>query len=147
MPQISVVGAGDPTPREAALAEAVGTLLAEAGAVVVTGGLGGVMAAASRGARGAGGVVVAVIPGTDRRAATPDATVVVATGAGQGRNVAVAASGDAAIAIGEGWGTLSEIAFARKLGRRVVVLVGPQLPGLEYAATPAEAVRLALDGV
>jgi uncharacterized protein (TIGR00725 family) len=144
--QVSVFGAGEPTPDEAAMAEEVGRLLAEAGVTVVTGGLGGVMAAASKGAREAGGQVVAVIPGTDPRAATPHATAVVATGAGQGRNIAVAASGDAGIAIGHGWGTLSEIAFARKLGRRVVVLVGPRLEGLDHASTPAEAVRLALGG-
>jgi uncharacterized protein (TIGR00725 family) len=143
--QISVFGAGVPTEREAALAEEVGRLLAEAGVTLVTGGLGGVMEAASRGAAGAGGTVVAVIPGDDRRAANPYASVVVATGAGQARNVAVAASGDAGIAIGQGWGTLSEIALARKLGRPVVVLVGPELDGLEQAATAEEAVRLALE--
>jgi uncharacterized protein (TIGR00725 family) len=142
--QISVFGAGVPTERETALAAEVGRLLAEAGVTLVTGGLGGVMEAASRGAAQAGGTVVAVIPGDDPRAANPHASVVVATGAGQGRNVAVASSGDAGIAIGHGWGTLSEIALARKLGRPVVVLVGPQLDGLLQADTPEEAVRLAL---
>jgi uncharacterized protein (TIGR00725 family) len=144
MRQISVFGAGEPTPDEERLAEEVGRLLAEAGVTLVTGGLGGVMDAASRGARLAGGQVIAVLPGTDARAATRHATAVVATGAGQARNLAVAASGDAAIAIGHGWGTLSEIALARKLGRRVVVLVGPSLEGLLQASSPEEAVRLAL---
>lgn len=144
MRQISVFGAGEPTPDEEHLAEQVGRLLAEAGVTLVTGGLGGVMDAASRGARLAGGQVIAVLPGTDTRAATPHATAVVATGAGQARNLAVAASGEAAIAIGHGWGTLSEIALARKLGRRVVVLVGPALDGLIRASSPEEAVRLAL---
>jgi uncharacterized protein (TIGR00725 family) len=144
MAQISVFGAGRATPEEAAAAEEVGRRLAEAGATLVTGGLGGVMEAASRGARSAGGDVVAVLPGLDPAEATPHATTVVATGAGQGRNLAVAASGQAAIAIGHGWGTLSEIALARKIGRPVVVLVGPDLDGLHQASTPAEAVDLAL---
>jgi uncharacterized protein (TIGR00725 family) len=144
MAQISVFGAGQATPEEAAAAEEVGRLLAEAGATLVTGGLGGVMEAASRGARSAGGDVVAVLPGLDPAEATPHATTVVATGAGQGRNLAVAASGEAAIAIGHGWGTLSEIALARKIGRPVVVLVGPDLDGLHPASTPAQAVDLAL---
>jgi uncharacterized protein (TIGR00725 family) len=144
VPQISVFGAGRATAEEGAAAEEVGRRLAEAGATLVTGGLGGVMEAASRGARSAGGDVVAVLPGLDPAEATPYATTVVATGAGQGRNLAVAASGQAAIAIGHGWGTLSEIALARKIGRPVVVLVGPDLDGLHAASTPAEAVELAL---
>jgi uncharacterized protein (TIGR00725 family) len=142
--QISVIGAGDATRRQLELAEELGSLLAAAGATVVTGGLGGVMDAASRGARAAGGQVIAVLPGTDPAAATPHATAVVATGVGHGRNLAVAASGDAAVAIGSGWGTLSEIALARKLGRTVVVLDGRELDGVERAATPAAAVAAAL---
>jgi uncharacterized protein (TIGR00725 family) len=88
--------------------------------------------------------VVAVLPGTEREVATRHATVVVATGVGHARNLAVAASGDAAIAIGHGYGTLSEIALARKLGRRVVVLDGPDIEGIERAAAPADAVARAL---
>jgi uncharacterized protein (TIGR00725 family) len=102
------------------------------------------MEAASRGAAGAGGTVIAVLPGTEPGEANAYATVVVATGVGHGRNLAVAASGEAGIAIGHGYGTLSEIALARKLGRRVVVLDGPVVEGTERAATPAEAVSLAL---
>src|SRR5262249_14593132 len=143
--QISVFGAGVPTPRERELASEVGRLLAEAGATLVTGGLGGVMEAASRGAREAGGTVVAIVPGEDRSAAYAYVSVVVPTTLGHARSLGVAASGDAGIAIGHGWGTLSEIGLARKLGRPVVVLVGPQLDGLEQAATPEEAVRLALE--
>jgi uncharacterized protein (TIGR00725 family) len=142
--QLSVFGAGDATAEQLALAEEVGRLVARAGAVLVTGGLGGVMHAASRGAAAEGGTVVAVLPGTEREVATRHATVVVATGVGHARNLAVAASGDAAIAIGHGYGTLSEIALARKLGRRVVVLDGPDIEGIERAATPADAVARAL---
>jgi uncharacterized protein (TIGR00725 family) len=144
MRQLSVFGAGDATPEQLALAEEVGRLVAEAGITLVTGGLGGVMDAASRGAARAGGLVVAVLPGTEPGDATPGATVVVATGVGHARNLAVAASGEAAIAIGHGYGTLSEIALARTLGRRVVVLDGPVIEGTARAATPAEAVELAL---
>ena len=88
--------------------------------------------------------MVAVLPGTEPAHATAHATVVVATGVGQARNLAVAASGEAAIAIGHGYGTLSEIALARKLGRRVVILDGPLVEGTERAGTPEEAVALAL---
>lgn len=144
MRQLSVFGAGDATPQQAELAEEVGRLVAEAGVALVTGGLGGVMQAASHGAARAGGIVIAVLPGTEPDEATPDATVVVATGVGHARNLAVAASGEVAIAIGHGYGTLSEIALACRLGRRVVVLDGPAIDGTERAATPAQAVELAL---
>jgi uncharacterized protein (TIGR00725 family) len=142
--QLSVFGDGDASSEQLELAEEVGRLVARAGVVLVTGGLGGVMQAASRGAASEGGSVVAIIPGTDREDANEHATVVVATGIGEARNLAVAASGDAAIAIGHGYGTLSEIALARKLGRRVVVLEGPDVEGTERAASPADAVALAL---
>jgi uncharacterized protein (TIGR00725 family) len=142
--QLSVFGAGDATRAQIALAEEVGRLLAESGIAVVTGGLGGVMEAASRGAAGAGGSVIAVLPGSDPAEANGYATAVVATGIGQARNLAVAASGEAAIAIGHGYGTLSEIALARKLGRRVVVLDGPEVMDTERASSPLEAVELAL---
>jgi uncharacterized protein (TIGR00725 family) len=142
--QISVFGAGAPTPQERELAEQVGRLLAEAGATLVTGGLGGVMEAASRGAAAGGGTVLAILPGEDPNGANPYATVVAATGTGHARNLAVAASGSAGIAIGHGWGTLSEIGLARKIGRPVVVLVGPELEGLYQAETAEQAVRLAL---
>lgn len=140
--QVSVVGSG----REwEAAAEEVGRLLAERGCTVVTGGLGEVMAAAHRGAKAAGGTTIAILPGEDRSAANPWADHVVATGTGHARNLAVAATGDAVIAVGGSWGTLSELAFARLLGRPVVVLAGaPRVEGALSAATPAEAVELAL---
>ena len=126
-------------------AEEIGRLLAERGCTVVTGGLGGVMAAAHRGAKAAGGTTIAILPGERREEANPWADHVVVTGIGHARNLAVAASGDAVIAVGGEWGPLAEIAFARRLGRRVVALAGvPEVDGIETAATPAEAVELAL---
>jgi uncharacterized protein (TIGR00725 family) len=155
-PVIAVIGQGapdaGPAPR---VAEECGRLVAEAGATLVTGGLGGVMAAAGRGARGAGGRVVAILPGTDR-AAGREAEVVVCTGVGEARDLAVVASADAVIAVGGGWGTLAEIGLARKVGRPVVLLASwrietPEVqgspPGCFRAETPEQAVALALEAV
>lgn len=140
--QVSVIGSGA---EWEATAEEIGRLLAERGCSVVTGGLGEVMAAAHRGAKAAGGTTIAILPGEHRDAANPWADHVVVTGIGHARNLAVAASGDAVIAVGGEWGTLAEIAFARRLGRRVVALEGaPAVEGIERAATPEQAVELAL---
>ncbi len=142
--QIAVIGSG--AEAEAA-AEEVGRLLAERGCTVVTGGLGEVMAAASRGAKAAGGMTVGILPGESREAANEWVDVAVATGTGHARNLAVVASADAAIAVGGSWGTLAEIAYARVLGRPVVILEPSRElhgDGIERAAAPAEAVELAL---
>jgi uncharacterized protein (TIGR00725 family) len=140
--QVSVIGSG--AEWEASATE-VGRLLAERGCTVVTGGLDEVMAGAHRGAKSADGTTIAILPGEDRDAANPWADHVVVTGIGHARNLAVAASGDAVIAIGGSWGTLAEIAFARRLGRPVIALAGaPEVEGIETAASPAEAVELAL---
>jgi uncharacterized protein (TIGR00725 family) len=121
--QVAVSGGGASPPNEALdAAEEVGRRLAEAGITIVCGGLGGVMEAAARGAAGAGGEVIGILPGDDPAAANSHCTHVIATGIGHARNLAVVASGDAVIAIGGEWGTLSEIAFARRLGRPVVAL-------------------------
>jgi uncharacterized protein (TIGR00725 family) len=140
--QVSVIGSGG---KWEAAAEEIGRLLAEHGCTVVTGGLDEVMAAAHRGAKQAGGTTLAILPGEERAAANRWADYVVATGIGHARNLAVAASGDAVIAVGGGWGTLAEIAFARRLGRPVVALEGaPSAPGVEVVATPREAVERAI---
>ena len=139
---VAVAGASVAGERVAALAERVGELLAGRGCVVVTGGLGGVMEAASRGAHTAGGQVLAILPGESRDEATAHADLVVATGTGQARNLALAATCDALIAVGGEWGTLSEIALARKLGRPVVTLAGWELPGIPSAESPESAVAL-----
>jgi uncharacterized protein (TIGR00725 family) len=140
--QVSVIGSG---PEHEARAERVGRLLAERGCVVVTGGRDEVMAAAARGAKSAGGTTIGILAGESRAGANEWIDHVVVTGIGHARNLAVAASGDAVIAVGGSWGTLAEIAFAALLGRPVVVLEpGWEIEGVVRASTPAEAVELAL---
>jgi hypothetical protein len=140
--QVSVIGSGA---EHESRAEEVGRLLAERGCTVVTGGLGQVMAAASRGAKSAGGTTIGILPGKDPSDANEWVDHVVVTGLGHMRNFAVAASGDAVIAVGGSWGTLSEIAFAKLLGKPVVVLEpGWELEGVDRAATPEEAVDYVL---
>jgi uncharacterized protein (TIGR00725 family) len=140
--QVSVIGSGIEHEERA---EHVGRLLAERGCTVVTGGLGEVMAAAMRGAKAAGGTTLGILPGETRDGANQWCDHIVVTGVGHARNLAVVASGDAVIAVGGSWGTLAEIGLARVLGRRVVVLEpGWQVEGVERAATPEEAVELAL---
>jgi uncharacterized protein (TIGR00725 family) len=141
--QVAVIGSGS---EWEGAAEEVGRLLAERGCTVVTGGLGEVMAAAHRGAKSVGGTTIAILPGEDRGAANPWADHVVVTGIGHARNLAVAASGDAVIAVGGSYGTIAEIALALRLGRRVVALEGaPVVDGALGAARAAEAVELALE--
>ena len=149
--QVSVIGSSEGEPELLRKAEEVGTLIAEAGATLVCGGLTGVMEAASRGAASAGGVVIGVLPTLQPADANEHVTHAVATGIGHARNLSVVASGDAVIAVGGEWGTLSEIAFARKLQRPVVAIeswslrdrAGTDL-GIVEAKTPTDAVKAAL---
>jgi uncharacterized protein (TIGR00725 family) len=141
--QVSVIGSGA---EHEARAEEVGRLLAERGATVVTGGLGEVMSAASRGAKGAGGTTIGIVPGESRERANAWVDHVVVTGIGHARNLAVVASGDAVIAVGGSYGTLAEIGFALTLGRPVVVVEpGWEVDGARRALSPQEAVELALN--
>lgn len=123
-PRIAVCAPGEATADETEAAEAVGQLLAERGCVLVCGGLGGAMAAACRGAKGAGGHTIGILPGYDERAANPWVDDVICTGLGQARNAVVAATGQALIAVSGGFGTLSEIALGLRLGRPIVLLGG-----------------------
>ncbi len=149
---MAVLGAGaDAQPVHLTLAEELGRHLAEAGAVVLCGGLGGVMEAAARGAAGAGTLVIGILPGAERLAANPYIHVAVATGLGEARNAVLVRAADACVAVGGGWGTLSEIALARRMGKPVVALATWHLepPGardslFRQASTPAEAAVLAL---
>ena len=127
-PYVLVSGAGEP--RDPALVETAttaGRLLADRGWVVLTGGLGGVMAAAAAGVDEAGGTAVAILPGVDRAAASPGHTVVLPTGMGEMRNALLVRSADAVLAIGGSWGTLSEVALAARTGVPVVA-IGTDLP-------------------
>jgi uncharacterized protein (TIGR00725 family) len=148
---IAVIGPGEASPDEAAQAEDAGAAVAEAGAGLVCGGLGGVMEAACRGARSRGGLTVGLLPGTERDDANGWVTVAVPTGLGEGRNALVVRSADAVVAVGGGWGTLSEIALALRAGVPVVGvgtwephLGGVAVEGVVAAASAGEAVAEAL---
>jgi uncharacterized protein (TIGR00725 family) len=148
---IAVCG-GDPCGEDdAAAAEAAGRLIGEAGAILVCGGGGGVMEAASLGASAVGGTVVGILPTADRSYANPYVTVSIPTGMSETRNVLIVRSADALIAIGGEFGTLSEIAFALKIGVPVVGLgtwelakAGRPINAFPRASTPEEAVEMAL---
>jgi len=117
-----VIGAGAADEQTLALAEQVGREIARAQAVLICGGLGGVMAAACKGASEAGGLTIGLLPQTEHAAANPHVQIAIPTGIGEARNLIVALSGDAVIAVGGSLGTLSEIALALKNGRRVIGL-------------------------
>lgn len=148
---MAVIGAGGAEEGSEAwvLAEEVGRGLAEAGVALVCGGGGGVMEAASRAASEAGGTVIGIVPGDSVEDANPYCSQVVATGIGHARNLAVVSSGEAVIAIGGEWGTLSEIGFARVIGHEVVALRSWELNGRERMAggpgvVPAETAEAAV---
>jgi hypothetical protein len=143
--QIAVVGSGVEHEQRA---EEVGRLLAERGCTLVCGGRGEVMAAAARGAKSAGGTTIGILPGTTRTEANEWIDHAVVTGLGPVRNAIVAASGDAVIAVGGRFGTLTEIGFAGILGRPVVILEpGLDVEGVPRAATPEQAVDYVLNSL
>lgn len=148
---IGVVGAGECDSQMAALAEDVGSQLATAGITIVCGGLAGVMAAVCRGAKAAGGRTVGILPGTDRSAANPWVDTAIVTGMGEARNAIIVRTAQAVIALGGEYGTLSEIAFALKLGIPVIGLhtwqlarQGEVVNAFPQAQTSLEAVSWAL---
>lgn len=145
--RISVVGAGAASAEERETAHRVGTLLGRAGAVLVTGGRGGVMEAASRGCVEAGGWTLGVLPGGHPTEANPWVRIPLPTGLGEARNVLVVRAGEAVLAVGGSWGTLSEIAIARKVGRDVGLLGRPPAQGMDLPtfAKAESAVSWALD--
>jgi hypothetical protein len=146
---IAVVGPGDASAAEQLAAEDAGAAIAAAGAVLVCGGLGGVMEAACRGARSRRGLTVGILPGLDRESANGWVSVAIPTGLGEARNALVVRAADALVAIGGGWGTLSEIALARKAGKPVAGVgswdVGAGADGVRAAGGAAEAVGWALE--
>jgi uncharacterized protein (TIGR00725 family) len=148
---VAVCGSGTASADELRAAERVGELLAVAGAVVVCGGLGGVMDAAARGCEGAGGTSIGLLPGADRSGASPHLTAAVPTGTGEARNALVVRAADAVIAVGGEFGTLSEIGLALKMDVPVIGLgtwsfrrEGLERDPVARAGSPEEAVDLAL---
>jgi uncharacterized protein (TIGR00725 family) len=145
---IAVIGGSEVDPAIRALAREVGREVSRRGAVLLCGGLAGVMAAAAQGAQEAGGVSIGILPGDDRRRANPFLTYAIATNLGHARNMLIAHSADALIAVDGGYGTISEAAIALKLGKPVIVLaVDWDLPGLRRADSPEQAVALALAAI
>ena len=150
--QVAVIGGAgcEPDSEAATMAEEVGRRLADAGVTLVCGGLTGVMEAACRGVAEAGGTAIGIVPGNEVSEANQYCGHVVATGIGHARNLAVVSSGEVVIAIGGEWGTLSEIGFARAIGRPVIALRSWALTGRERmedapGVTPAESPREAVD--
>jgi uncharacterized protein (TIGR00725 family) len=150
-PLIAVIGGSTATAEEIAAAEVAGRALAEGGAVLVCGGRGGVMEAACRGAKAAGGLTIGILPGTDRRGANAYVDIPIVSGLGEARNAIVARTAQAVIAIGGSYGTLSEIAFALGFGVPVVgvgtwtVERGTHPPApIDYVDSPEEAAARAL---
>jgi uncharacterized protein (TIGR00725 family) len=142
-PYVAVVGPGEASAEQIANAEAVGRALAGAGAVLVCGGLGGVMEAACRGAAQNGGLTIGILPGADRAAANQWVGVAIPTGLGELRNGLIVRAADAVIAVGGAYGTLSEIALALKTGVPVVGLGTWEIDGVQPASSPQEAVERA----
>ena len=153
-PFIAVIGGSECTAQEAELAEAVGRELARKGAVLVCGGLGGIMEAACRGASAEGGLTVGILPGDNRYAANPYVQIPVVTGLGEARNAVVVKSGQAVIAVGGSYGTLSEIGHALRNGTPVVGLNTWSISrndridsAIITAQDPADAVNKALSAI
>ena len=149
---IAVIGGSQCSPQEARLAEDVGRELARRGAILVCGGLSGVMEAACRGANSEGGVTIGILPGENRQAANPYVQIPIVTGIGYARNVAVVKSAQAVIAISGSYGTLSEISHALQSGIPVIGLNtwslskdGQQDNSIIPVQNAAEAVELALE--
>ncbi len=144
---IGVIGAGECDAGLAALAEEVGRRIAEAGAVLVCGGLAGVMAAACRGAKAAGGITVGILPGIDRSEANRFVDIAIASGINEARNLAIIRTADVLIAVGGSYGTLSEIGFALKAGKRVIGLETWEIEGITMVGSADAAVKAALAAV
>jgi len=141
---VAVVGASQATEQDARDGEQVGRLLAQAGAIVVCGGRGGVMAAAAKGAAQAGGTVVGMLPGEGRDDANEWVTVSIPTGMGELRNGLIVRAAEVVIAVGGSYGTLSEIALALRAELKVYGLHTWEIDGIEPVASPEEAVERAL---
>ena len=148
--QIAVIGAGEGNAEIERLAEEVGREIAASGAILICGGLGGVMEAAAKGAKEAGGTTVGILPGEDKAEANNYIDIKIVTAMSHARNAIIARTADALIAVGGEYGTLSEIAHGLKLKKQVIVLEGAKssftnVKGVAFAKTPKEAVGMAID--
>jgi uncharacterized protein (TIGR00725 family) len=154
--QVAVCGPRDCTEADRANAHAVGQLLAEAGVVTICGGGSGVMAAVAAGARSRAGLVIGVRPNNSRDGASPDLSAALVTNMGEARNAIIVWSADAVIVVGGSWGTLSEVALAKRRGGIPVICVGgwrildtdgTEVPGITHVDTPQDAVLQATTGI
>ncbi len=144
---LGVIGAGKADDETRRMAEEVGRLIGTRGAMLVCGGLGGVMEAASRGAKAAGGITIGILPGNSSKEANTWIDIPVATGMGEARNVVLVRTADVLIAVGGEYGTLSEIAFALKSGKPVIGLKSWDIPGMIRADHEADAVDKAFSAL
>jgi uncharacterized protein (TIGR00725 family) len=142
---IGVIGAGAAGPEILEMAEEVGGLIAKHGFTLICGGMGGVMEASAKGAKEAGGTTIGILPQPDRHTANPFIDIPIATSFGEGRNIIIVRTADLLIAVGGEYGTLSEIAFALKMGKTVIGLHTWDIPGIIKAETPREAMEVALE--
>lgn len=142
---IGVIGAGTAGGDILGMAEETGRLIAGQGWLLICGGMGGVMEASAKGAKGAGGTTIGVLPQPDRHTANPYIDIPIATSFGEARNLIIIRTADILIAVGGEYGTLSEIAFALKTEKRVIGLRTWDIPGVIKAETPAEAVDIAVE--
>jgi len=141
---IGVIGAGTAGEDILGMAEETGRLIAEHGCLLICGGMGGVMEASARGAKGAGGTTIGILPQPDRHTANPYIDIPIATSFGEARNLIIIRTADILIAVGGEYGTLSEIAFALKTEKRVIGLNTWDIRGIIKSGSPAEAVSIAL---
>jgi len=139
---IGIVGAGDCTVEVYKTAYDMGHLIGKKGWVLICGGLGGVMEGSAKGCFEGGGITVGLLPGTEKKSANPFITLPIPTGMGEARNVLVVRASDVVIAIAGGYGTLSEIGLALKIGRPVIGLgTWPGIDGVDYVETPQQAIE------
>lgn len=142
---IGVIGGGAAGEDILLMAEETGRLIAGHGYTLICGGMSGVMEAAAKGAKEAGGTTIGILPHTDRHEANPYIDIPIATGFGEGRNLVIIRTADILIAIDGEFGTLSEIAFALKMKKSVIGLHTWDIPGVIKAVTPIEAVEIAVE--
>ncbi len=142
--RIGLIGSGDANPDLAEIAYEVGYLIGSKKAVLICGGLGGVMEAGSKGCIEAGGLTIGVLPEKETDSANPYISIPIATGMGYARNLIIVLSSEVIIAVGGGFGTLSEIAYASKFKKHIIgIRTWANIPGLKYVSTPKEAVEMA----